>query len=416
MKRILFVLHAYVIHVTVINNEDFKMKNDMKIILNEWRRFVESTNIIRIDESQMTPKILSTMLIENESLSQTDSDPQSISVEELEKQSPEFFKAQMKDMEQFDQNVEKVKQRIENDKALISALGDVRHEIEVIDYRNETGAGVITNFIDWTKSVTNSLLGTKFKSSEEIDQEKLEQLKSKKEEISVKFRDALISIYNPYQREIFRAILLFTGANYEQIRNPDTFDPTLAKMQNFVNDGIRDIFMPSRETYVKARIILRKLAGSSMDQPVNVYRGLAMYLEDRDGYQGLASDDYKVGSIIQIEKLSSFTVDKSIATDFIERNTGDGVRWGVLLHIPELLNGVDVNSFSEFEGTENEVISYGKFRVKQMKYISRDEEGIPSQVINNIQDLLKGKSESDIEDMMYIGHIEIILEQIIDKN
>jgi hypothetical protein len=73
-------------------------------------------------------------------------------------------------------------------------------------------------------------------------------------------------------------------------------------------------------------------------------------------------------------------------------------------------------NYSEFEGTENEVISYGKFRVKQMKYISRDEEGIPSQVINNIQDLLKGKSESDIEDMMYIGHIEIILEQIIDKN
>lgn len=392
------------------------MKNDMKTILNEWRRFVDSTSIIRIDESQMTPKILSIMLAENDSLPQADSDPQSLSVEELEKQSPEFFKAQMKEMEQFDQNVEKVKQRIANDKALKSTLGDVSHEIDVINYRGETGAGVVTNVIDWAKSVTNSLLGTKFRSSKEIDQEKLAQLKAKKEEISVKFRDALISIYNPYQREIFRAILLFTGANYEQIRNPDTFDPTLAKMQNFVNDGVRDVFMPSKETYVKARVILRKLAGSSLEQPMEVYRGLAMYLEDRDGYQGLASDDYKVGSVIEIKNLSSFTVDKSIATDFLERNTGDGVRWGVLLHIPELQNGVDVDSFSEFEGTEKEIIAYGKFRITEMKYISKDEEGIPSQVINNINDLIKGKSESDIEDMMYIGHIEIILEQIVDKN
>jgi len=388
----------------------------MKTILNEWRRFVDSTTIIRIDESQMTPKLLSTLLNENSSLPQTDSDPESLSVEDLEKQSPEFFKAQMREMIQFDQNAEKVKQRIENDRTLRSALGDADAEIDEINWTKEEGAGTIVNVIDWAKSLTNSMLGTNFKSSEEMGEERLEQLKAKKEEISVKFRDALISVYNPYQREIFRAILLFTGANYEQVRNPDTFDPTLAKMQNFVNDGVRDVFMPSKETYVKAKIILRKLAGSSLGQPMEVYRGLGMYLEDRDGYQGLASDDYRVGSVVEIKNLSSFTVDKGVATDFIERNSGNGERWGVIMHIPELQNGVDVDAFSEFEGTEKEIITYGNFRIKGMKYISKDEEEIPSRTISNIQDLIEGKSDSDIEDMMYIGYIEIVLEQITEQN
>jgi len=389
----------------------------MKIILNEWRRFVNSTTVIKLDESQMIPKILSVLLNEDSSLPQADLDPESLSIEELEKQSPEFFKAQMREMIQFDQNAEKVKQRIENDRTLRSALGDADAEIDEINWTKEEGAGTIVNVIDWAKSLTNSMLGTNFKSSEEMGEERLEQLKAKKEEISVKFRDALISVYNPYQREIFRAILLFTGANYEQIRNPDTFDPTLARMQNFVNDGIRDVFMPSKETYVKAKIILRKLAGSSLGQPMEVYRGLGMYLEDQDGYQGLSSDDYKVGSVIEIKNLTSFTVDKSVATDFLERNSGNGDRWGVLFHIPELQNGVDVDDFSEFEGTEKEIIAYGNFRIKEMKYISKDEEGIiPSRTISSIQDLIKGKSDSDIEEILYFGHIEIVLEQIIEQN
>ena len=115
--------------------------------------------------------------------------------------------------------------------------------------------------------------------------------------------------------------------------------------------------------------------------------------------------------------MSSFTVDRGVATDFIEKNSGNGERWGVILHIPELQNGVDVDDFSEFEGTEKEIITYGNFRITEMKYVSKDEEGIiPSRTINNIQDLIEGKSDSDIEDMMYIGYIEIILEQITEQS
>jgi len=30
--------------------------------------------------------------------------------------------------------------------------------------------------------------------------------------------------------------------------------------------------------------------------------------------------------------------------------------------------------------------------------------------------LIKGKSDSDIEEILYFGHIEIVLEQIIEQN
>lgn len=382
----------------------------MKSILTEWRKYVKNSDVITIDESQMTPKFLSRLLNENDSLPSSDIDPESPSVEDLEKQSPEFFKSQMDEMIRFEDNTEKLMQRIQNDRTLKNTLNLVNHDIDAVKSDMEDEPGMITNIFDWAKSVTNSILGTDFKSSKENMRLKQKELESKKTEVSVKFRDALVSVYNPYQREIFRAIQLFTGANYEQIRHPDTFDPAKAQIFDFVNDGVRDIFMPSKETYVKAKIILRKLSESKLDKPIDVYRGIAIGLEDSN-FPGLKS--YSVGSKIELKDLSSFSIDKSVALNFLQNNVEESTgKFGLLMTVPQLSVGVDVDPFSEFEGVETEIIVYGTFRITKMEYISYNSESVQNMEFNNVQELLKDKSPEEIEMISENGYVLATMERI----
>ena len=370
-----------------------------QLIVESWRGFLKEnkSQYITLDESQITPDFLKLNL--SEKILAEEKDPQALTIEELEEKTAEFYKQQLTAMRDIEGNTKKVKQRIENDRQLKIAFTDAKLDIEDLQYSIEANQlGTVTDFYNWSVGIINSIFGTELEDSAK----ELKNLESKKEEIAKKIRNILITIYNPFQREIFRAISIFTGGNFEQIRSPKTFDPTKAKVFNMVNDGIRDIFMPTKQTFQKA--ILRKLAGSEI-KPVKTWRGYG--IDEKSGkYPGL--ETYKVGGTIDVPNLSSFSIEEEVAVNFAMNNGPEKGRWGIIFYVPKTHRGVDVDFLSAFEGGEKEIISFGKFKITKMVYENRDQEISVS--FSNLADL-KGKPNYS-EEWKLNGLIEVSVEMI----
>jgi hypothetical protein len=371
------------------------------LIMESWRKFLQENqqNYIILDESQIVPEFLKRPLTEE--LLNEEVDPQALDLKTLESKPPEFYIKQLEDMKNVDKNTEKVKQRISKDTQLNAAFkiaGMNAKDFEYLYDNKELGS--VTDFMSWSKGIINSIFGTNLEDSEA----KLKKLKDKQDMIGKKIKNILISSYNPFQREIFRAISLFTGANFKEIRNPEGFDETKAKVLKMANDGIRDIFKPTKETYKKAKIILRKLA-SSKSKPIQTWRGYG--LEEESGkYPGL--NTYKIGGIIDVPNLSSFSIDKKIAEDFAIENGPETGRWGILFYVPKTIRGVDVDFLSQYEGAEREIITLGKFKIKKMTYISQELNlNIP---FNGLQDLKKKPEYS--EEWKDKGIVEVTMEML----
>jgi len=357
-----------------------------KLIMESWRRFLKENKnqYITLDESQTTPGFLSFNL--SEKMLNEEKDPQALTIDELNEKSGDFYKQQLADMKNAEKNAKEVEKRIQQDSDLNRSLTKAKYAVE--DFEIEMGdLGSITDFYNWSIGIINSIFGKDIKT----DKEKLKALQGEEDKIAKKIRNILITTYNPFQREIFRAINIFTGGNFEQIRNPKSFDPLKAKVFNMVNDGIRDIFMPSRETYKKAKLILRKLAGSNI-KPVEAWRGYGV--EEKSGtYPGLEA--YKIGGVIDVPNLSSFSITKDVAEGFAsaEGPMRDPPRWGIVFYVPKMHKGVDVDFLSAYEGTEKEIVSYGQFKIKEMNYVSEDGKlNIP------FKDLADLKSKPDYSD------------------
>tara|TARA_R110001599_G_C12146732_1_gene651096 strand:- start:55 stop:1179 length:1125 start_codon:yes stop_codon:yes gene_type:complete len=373
----------------------------MKEILHEWRRFLKENNenYITLDESQTIPEFLKRSLTEE--LLNEEVDPQALSIKELEEKPSEFYKKQLEDMKSVDKNTEKVKQRIKKDKELLISLTDAGFYLDDFEQAyNAKQLGSVTDFMNWGKGIINSIFGTDLEDSEA----KLQRMKDEKNMIAKKIRNILVSSYNPFQREIFRAISLFTDQNFDEIRNPGGFDETRAKIMKLVNDGIRDIFKPTKDTFQKAKIILRKLAAGEI-KPVETWRGYGV--EEKSGrYPGLST--YKINSIIDVPNLSSFSIEKKVAEEFAIDNGPEAGRWGILFYVPKTHTGVDVDFLSQYEGTEKEIITLGKFKIKKMIYISQELNlNVP---FNNLQDLKKKPEYS--EDWKEKGIIEVTVEML----
>ena len=373
-----------------------------KLIMESWRKFVEEnkSQYITLDESQITPNFLHESLFE-EILSE-EKDPGALSIEELESKSGDFYRQQLADMRDIEKNTEKVKQRIQKDKQLKIDFRTADLEASDLKFDKVTNQlGTVADFYNWSVGIINSIFGTDLDDS---TTKKLKNLESKKEEIARKIRNILVTTYNPFQREIFRAVAIFTGGNFEQIRSPETFDPTKAKVFDMVNDGIRDIFTPTKETYKKAKIILRKLAAMEI-KPIETWRGYGV--DEKSGkYPGLEA--YGVGKTIDIPSLSSFSIDKEVAYVFAKDNGPKKGRWGIIFYTPETHRGVDVDFLSAFEGGEKEIISFGKFKIIKMEYINEDENlKIPFQ---NLKDL-KGKQNYS-DEWKLNGLIEVTVEML----
>lgn len=375
---------------------------DTKLIMESWRRFLKENknDYIILDESQITPNFLKSNL--SEQFLNEEKDPGALSIEELQSKSSDFYRQQLADMRDIDKNTEKVKQRIEKDRQL--KINFRNADLEITDLKFDITMdqlGTVADFSNWSIGIINSIFGTDL---EDSTTRKLKKLESKKEEIAKKIRNIILTTYNPYQREIFRAISVFTGGNFEQIRDPETFDPTKAKVFDMVNDGIRDIFMPTKETYQKAKIILRKLAGSKI-KPIETWRGYGV--DEKSGkYPGL--ETYAVGKIIDISNLSSFSIDKEVSVVFAKDNGPNKGRWGIVFYVPKTYTGVDVDFLSAFEGGEKEIISFGNFKITKMEYINEEKNlKVP---FNDLQDLKSKPNYS--EDWKLTGLIEVTVEMM----
>ena len=370
-----------------------------KLIMESWRRFLKENKeqYITLDENQLIPEFLKIDI--SEKILSEEKDPQALSIEELESKPGEFYKQQLADMKNAEKKTKEVEQKIQQDNDLNRALKFANYAVEDFE-ADMVDLGSITDFYNWSIGIVNSIFGKDIKTSKE----KLKALQDKRDEIANKIKNTLISVYNPFQREIFRAINLFTGGNFEQIRDPETFDPIKARVFNMVNDGIRDIFMPTKETYKKAKIILKKLAGSNI-KPVETWRGFAV--DEKSGkYPGL--ETYSIGKVIDVPNLSSFSIVKDVAEGFAYKEGPSKGRWGIVFYVPKTYRGVDVDFLSQYEGAEKEIISYGKFKMKKMEYISED--GKINVSFNNLQDLKSKPNYS--EEWKELGMIYVTVEML----
>jgi len=328
----------------------------MKVIMENWRRYLnESVSTITLDESQMMPKFLSEIALK-EGLLEEEKDPQALTVDQLSEIPLEEIESEYQKMLKGETDKAAIKNRVgryrELDKALGAAEGEL-YDLESPRY----GGDIFVAFFNWTKKIIKAIFGKKEKSKEE----KVAFVNQNIEKIAKQMREILINTYSPLQREIFRAIGLFTGANFPSIRDPENFDPKMAKIFKFVNDGVVDTFKPTKETYKKAKVLLQKMVNMKI-KPQPVWRGLGVY-EKSGRYAGL--DTYKRGATINVGNLSSFSTTESVAEGFSADKEG---QWNVILHIPKLSKGADVNEFSEYEDSEDEVIVSGDFKILKMFY------------------------------------------------
>lgn len=333
----------------------------MKLIMENWRKFT-AESVITIDETQMQPKFLKEFVL-SEDLIEEDKDPQALSLAELQKMKPEVIIAAYEEMKK-NETSERVEARISRYGTLKHKLGDAETALQHVQHNEKYGSKIFTSFFNTIKKITNAIFRTSHKTSKQVGDE----VRQEHDQAVKELKQIMIDSYTPLQRELFRAIGLFTGANFPTIRNPDKFDPKKAKAIKNINDGIIDMFKPSKETYQKAKVVLQKLVQSKI-KPVPVWRGLAMYEKSKTGgWAGL--DAYKKGAIVNVGNMSSFSTDARVAYgNFMEGSYDpDSGQWGVILHIPRLNRGADVDQFSRFEGDEKEIIVSGEFQIKKIEF------------------------------------------------
>ena len=331
----------------------------MKQLMENWKKFIDESQYITINESGLQPKFMENFILgEQENNQAADVDPQSYSVEDLK----EIPSEQMQQIYQKMLKLEtdnRVSARMEKFKPL-----NVRGKALSQQTKLDKGSGDGDSIGDTIKMFINKMFGTEFVTS----QIKKAQNKAELEDLSQQINKIFITAFNPLEREIIRAISLFTGADVPTVRAPDKFEPKMAEVLRMVNDGLVDIFTPSKETYQKAKIILDKLVDSPLEDSPTAWRGMAVY-EKSGRYPGLKT--YAVGRTIDLGNIISFSVDQKVAVDFADRESNkassiENPLWGVVLFVPELKRGVDVDEFSQFEGVEEEIIVSGKFKITDM--------------------------------------------------
>jgi len=367
----------------------------MKLIMENWRRFT-AESVITLDETQVQPKFLKEFVL-SEGLLEEDNDPESLSLNELQKMPPKVVISAYEDMKRKE-TAERIKERIGRYKILNEKFQNL--ENEVFDLKHYGPPNILVGFFDIIKKMTNVVFGSSYETEKERVAKKEEDLAQAAKEL----KHIIIDAYSPLERELFRAISIFTGGNFPTIRNPDNFDPDKAKALKFVNDGIVDRFAPSKETYQKAKVILQKLVQSKI-KPVPVWRGLSMSEKTKaGGWAGL--DAYKKGATINVGNMSSFSIDKKVAQGFSDAEH-ESDQWRVILHIPKLSRGADVDEFSRFEGDEKEIIVSGNFKITKMEFYPEGNDNKKQEINSVAQALGTPNSPRSVDHVIFVTLEEI---------
>lgn len=379
--------------------------------MENWNKYLEESQYITLDESQLRPRFFENFVLNEEEISESaDADPESYSVEDLQEIDDETMQKTFQKMLNIETD-DRIEARLKKYKPL--AYGQEELE-QTLTYDEFDGGETI---FDKIKLFVNKMFGTAFVTQKV----KNAQTNAELEKISKQIESIFIEAFNSLEREIIRAIALFTGANVDTVRVPENFGlrgPD-ARVYKMVNDGLVDIFTPSRETYQKAKIILDKIVNTPLEKETPVWRGLT--ISERYGDGGHPSlKSYTKGKEINIGNIVSFSTDPKIAEDFAIRkaehwwemtspalNAANPI-WKVILHVPKLKKGASVDEFSRFEGTEKEIIVSGKFKIIDMGW-GKDYMGRSS-----FADVRKGIVDSvgEREDLNKRAPIYVALEQI----
>ncbi len=346
----------------------------MKLILENWRKFVENQQPITLDESRLLPEILKFDLNE-ELLNEVDTDPEAMSVDEL-KQIPadEIIRI-------YDQMIPK-----QTKADIAGARASKRSQMagELSKTKSELGkyqkTGFFNKIVNSAKVVMNDIFNTDYEAFDKKSSEK------KKEELNTKVNNNILQDFNPLEREIIRAIILFTGGNVPTVRAPLDFDEERTAVLAYLNKSITTWFTPTRETYEKANIILSKLQQKEIEDSPELFRGLELPIQS-DKFVPITA--YQVGRSINVGTFISFSTDYQISwNNFSGVTNPDEGKVSTMFIIPQgkLKRGVTVNEFSAIRG-EDEIISSGDFKITSMGVASEDMNGWESNQFNSFEEL-----------------------------
>jgi len=383
----------------------------MKLIMEKWNRFLEESNYITLDETGLGPSFLQHNLNEIENLKEESKDADVLSAEELKNLSTQDIRDAYKKLH----SKEAIADKDAREDALDLLADKLITDADIWQPAEEIPTNPVTKqFVGNVGNYINDFLGAKVEGVN-TNQRQLSHL-------GKQIQQLFHNEFTPLEREIIRAIFLFTGQNVPAVRNPSGFDETQAELVKYVNDGIRDDFMPTKATYAKAKIILEALQDTHTSNEETIFRGLTLPI---GGGKFTPLSDYKVGGTINVGNIVSFTSEARVAMEFAKSSwsditgvnqdqpflsliSGKGLKAGeleqaeedifkgfpVVLTIPpgKLIRGVDVDEFSEFEQGEYETISSGNFKITDMGFqigMSKFKMGF-----NNFEDVLKAIKNS----------------------
>ena len=384
----------------------------MKLIMETWKRYLEESQYITFDESQLRPSFFENLALNEEAINKSvDTDPESLSIKDLQRKSDETIQKIFKNMLKIE-TADRIETRLTKYKPLEKRSNELERLVKSIERseKEQTLSGAGDSIGDKIKLFINKIFGTKLITSKIKNAE----TKAEFEEISKQIENIFIGAFGPMEREIIRAIVLFTGGHVATVRAPEEFDPAKAEVYKMVNDGLVDIFTPSKETFQKANIILNKIIKTPIAKKTPVWRGLA--LPEKTGkFPGL--ETYTKGKTISVGNIVSFSIDPEVAKDFADRmaqeadyydeNTQSPI-WRTILHVPALKRGADVDEFSEFEDVEKEIIVSGKFKITDMGWAER------FMGMSSLEDIKQAviKTIGDHDELNERLVVHVILEQI----
>ena len=365
----------------------------MKLILENWRKFVENQQPITLDESQLLPEILKFDLNE-ELLSEVDTDPEAMSVGEItEIPSEEIIRV-------YNEMIPKqTKADIAGARASsrAQAAGELRKAKAQLDRYQETG--FFSKIVNSAKVVMNDVFNTEY---EAFDKKSVEE---KRKELDTKVYNNILQDFSPLEREIIRAIILFTGGNVPTVRAPLDFDEQQTAVLAALNKSVTTWFTPTRETYEKANIILSKLQQKEIEDSPELFRGLELSTQDGEHVPITA---YQVGRSINIGTFISFSTNPHVSWDRfsgVTSPTKDKISTMFVVPAGMLRRGVSVDDFSAHRG-EKEIISSGEFRITSIGAASdRDMNDWKNNQFNSFEDLYNNFEYEGITFKEFYEHI-----------
>jgi hypothetical protein len=365
----------------------------MKLILENWRKFVENQQPITLDESQLLPEILKFDLNE-ELLNEVDTDPEAMSVDEIRKIPSEEI------ISIYNQMIPK-----QTKADLAGARASKRSQMsgELQKTKAQLGKYQKTGFFDKVvnsiKIIMNDIFNTDY---EAFDKKSVEE---KKEELNTKVNNNILQDFTPLEREVIRSIALFTGGNVPTVRAPKAFDEKKVGVLEFVNKSVTTWFSPTRETYEKANIILSKLQQKEIEDSPELFRGLELSTQDGEHVPITA---YQVGRPINIGTFISFSTNPHVSWDRfsgVTSPTKDKISTMFVVPAGMLRRGVSVDDFSAHRG-EKEIISSGDFRITSIGAASdRDMNDWKNNQFNSFEDLYNNFEYEGITFKEFYEHI-----------